>query len=339
MTAGGERADERPARDARHAPAAVLRDAEQAGRLRRLPAPLPVRLRRPADPAEGPALGAQHRRRRRCTPRCGRGGTCRSSSRTTGAARQLLYSAWSQNGFRDAEQSERWRARAAGWLTDYVADARSHRRAGRQRAHRRRDHRAAGAVRPDRPDRPARRRARDRRLQDRPGAVAPTTRPAGHPRWPPTCSASGARCAGRAPGSSCTTCPAARSPSFEHTDRSLANHVRRAEDIAVDITRGDRGAGRGRGPGRRRSRRPGPAVQLVRLPAELPDRAGRRPGAGDVELPRRGRRRRLSAQAAAVAPATRSKPPHTIGERRTRCGQPQHRLPEGLAAPPSPRRR
>ena len=36
--------------------------------------------------------------------------------RTTGAARQLLYSAWSQNGFRDAEQAERWRARAAGWL-------------------------------------------------------------------------------------------------------------------------------------------------------------------------------------------------------------------------------
>src|SRR3954449_238864 len=27
--------------------------------------------------------------------------------RTTAAARQLLYSAWSQNGFRDAEQSER----------------------------------------------------------------------------------------------------------------------------------------------------------------------------------------------------------------------------------------
>jgi putative RecB family exonuclease len=41
--------------------------------------------------------------------------------RTTGAARQLLYTAWSQNGFRDAEQAGRWRARAAGWLTDYVA--------------------------------------------------------------------------------------------------------------------------------------------------------------------------------------------------------------------------
>ena len=41
--------------------------------------------------------------------------------RTTAAARQLLYAAWSPNGFRDAAQSERWRARAAGWLTDYVA--------------------------------------------------------------------------------------------------------------------------------------------------------------------------------------------------------------------------
>src|SRR4029453_12777151 len=41
--------------------------------------------------------------------------------RTTGAARQLLYAAWSQKGFRDAEQSERWRARAAGWAAHYLA--------------------------------------------------------------------------------------------------------------------------------------------------------------------------------------------------------------------------
>jgi RecB family exonuclease len=40
--------------------------------------------------------------------------------RTAQAARQLLYGVWSTAGFRDAEQSERWRARAAGWLTDYV---------------------------------------------------------------------------------------------------------------------------------------------------------------------------------------------------------------------------
>ncbi len=41
--------------------------------------------------------------------------------RTTGAARQLLYSVWSRTGFRDDEQADRWRSRAAGWLTDYVA--------------------------------------------------------------------------------------------------------------------------------------------------------------------------------------------------------------------------
>ena len=40
--------------------------------------------------------------------------------RTPAAARQLLYAGWSQTGFRDAEQAERWRARAAGWITDYV---------------------------------------------------------------------------------------------------------------------------------------------------------------------------------------------------------------------------
>src|SRR3954463_9062733 len=51
----------------------------------------------------------------------GGGGARRGERRPPAAPRQLLYSVWSQNGFRDAEQSERWRARAAGWLTDYVA--------------------------------------------------------------------------------------------------------------------------------------------------------------------------------------------------------------------------
>src|SRR3954465_11013308 len=41
--------------------------------------------------------------------------------RTTAAARQLLYRVWSPVGFRDDEQAARWRARAAGWLTDYVS--------------------------------------------------------------------------------------------------------------------------------------------------------------------------------------------------------------------------
>src|SRR3954465_101087 len=42
---------------------------------------------------------------------------------TPAAARQLLYGVWSPAGFRDTEQSERWRARAAGWLTDHLAAA------------------------------------------------------------------------------------------------------------------------------------------------------------------------------------------------------------------------
>src|SRR4051794_4533494 len=41
--------------------------------------------------------------------------------RTPAAARQLLYGVWSRTGFRDEEQADRWRARAAGWLTDYVS--------------------------------------------------------------------------------------------------------------------------------------------------------------------------------------------------------------------------
>src|SRR3954462_2865677 len=41
--------------------------------------------------------------------------------RPTGAARQLLSSVWSPAGSRGEERSARWAARAAGWLTDYVA--------------------------------------------------------------------------------------------------------------------------------------------------------------------------------------------------------------------------
>ena len=59
----------------------------------------------------------------RCTRRCGRGGSCRGRARgRPAAARQLLYGVWSRTGFRDDEQAERWRARAAGWLTDYVGE-------------------------------------------------------------------------------------------------------------------------------------------------------------------------------------------------------------------------
>src|SRR3712207_8637556 len=39
--------------------------------------------------------------------------------RTPAAARQLLYAAWTPAGFRDDDQSDRCRARAGGWVTDY----------------------------------------------------------------------------------------------------------------------------------------------------------------------------------------------------------------------------
>src|SRR3954471_13571597 len=40
--------------------------------------------------------------------------------RTPAAARQMPYSVGPAHGFRDDEQADRWRARAAGWVTDYV---------------------------------------------------------------------------------------------------------------------------------------------------------------------------------------------------------------------------
>ena len=264
---------ERPARPARACP---------GGCSRRRPSKLatfadcPRRYRfayvdRP-DPAEGAAVGAQHGRLRGARraallvgpaartphPGCAHGSSCTRAGRRTGSAMPSRPSAGAP--------------RAAGWLTDYVAGLDPADEPRRHRAHRRRDHRAAGALRADRPDRPARRRAGGRRLQDRPARSAPTTRPAAHPRWPPTCSASGARCAVPAAGWSCTTCPRGTVAAFEHTERSLANHVRRAEDIAARHHHRDRGAGRGSRPRRRVPGRARPPVQLVRLPAQLPDR-------------------------------------------------------------------
>ncbi len=53
------------------------------------------------------------------------------------------------------------------------------------------------------------------------------------PSRPRACSA------GRATGSSCTTCPRAPSPSHEHTDESLARKIAEAESIASDLRRAD----------------------------------------------------------------------------------------------------
>ena len=280
-----------------------------------------------------------------CTRRCARGGTCRSSAALPVPARQLLYSAWSQNGFRDAEQSERWRARAAGWLTDYVAGLDpTDEPVGTERTVGATTERLALSGRVDRIDQ----RGDELVVVDyKTGRCpAPTTRRAAHRRWPPTCSASGARCAGRAAGSSCTTCPAARSP------RSSTPSGRWPTTSA--------------GPRTSPSTSPPPPRRWP--PAQDPDEAfpavpgGSAAGAtsGRAARPARRRRRRgrrgassprttslneagpvtgRAAKSGGRCPTTARTRPATIGDRRARCGSRSSACRKALQRRPSPRRR
>src|SRR4029453_13344240 len=174
-----------------------------------------------ADPRRGPAAR--------------RGGARPGGRRTTAAARQLLYTAWSQNGFRDAEQADRWRARAAGWLTDYVATLDpTDEPVGNERTVGATTERLALSGRVDRIDQ----RGDELVIVDYKTGRVPSTDD--EARGSPALAAYvlGARRTLRRP---CTRVELHHLPSgtvaaFEHTDRSLANHVRRAEDIAVDIT-------------------------------------------------------------------------------------------------------
>src|SRR3954465_6388215 len=155
--------------------------------------------------------------------------------RTTGAARQLLYSVWSPVGFRDDEQAARWRARAAGWLTEYVAGldpaeepVRTERPVGCT------TQRLALSGRVDRIDQ----RGDELVIVDyKTGRVPSTDDDA---RGSPALAAYvlGVRRTLRRPCSRVELhhLPSGTVASFEHTERSLANHVRRAEDIAIDIT-------------------------------------------------------------------------------------------------------
>jgi putative RecB family exonuclease len=154
--------------------------------------------------------------------------------RTTAAARQLLYAAWSPNGFRDAAQSERWRARAAGWLTDYVAGLDpTDEPVGTERHVAATTERLALTGRVDRIDQ----RGDELVVVDyKTGRSICTDDEA---RGSPALAAYvlGVRRTLRRP---CTRVELHHLPSgtvaaWEHTDRSLANHVRRAEDIATDI--------------------------------------------------------------------------------------------------------
>jgi len=155
--------------------------------------------------------------------------------RTPAAARQLLYSGWSQTGFRDADQAERWRARAAGWITDYVegldpADE----PVGTERTVGATTERLALSGRVDRIDQ----RGNELVIVDyKTGRSVSTDDEA---RGSPALAAYvlGVRRTLRRPCNRVELhhLPSGTVAAFEHTERSLANHVRRAEDIAQDIT-------------------------------------------------------------------------------------------------------
>jgi RecB family exonuclease len=154
--------------------------------------------------------------------------------RTTASARQLLYANWSANGFRDEEQSARWRAKAAGWLTDYVAELDpTDEPVGTERHVACTTERLALMGRVDRIDQ----RGDELVIVDYKTGRTPSTDD--EARGSPALAAYvlGARRTLRRP---CTRVELHHLPSrtvaaWEHTDRSLANHVRRAEDIAVDL--------------------------------------------------------------------------------------------------------
>jgi putative RecB family exonuclease len=154
--------------------------------------------------------------------------------RTTVAARQLLYSVWSPAGFRDAEQAERWRARAAGWLTDYVAGLDpADEPVGTERTVGCTTERLALSGRVDRIDQ----RGDELVIVDYKTGRVPSTDD--EARGSPALAAYvlGARRTLRRPCSRVELhhLPSGTVAAFEHTDRSLANHVRRAEDVAADI--------------------------------------------------------------------------------------------------------
>ena len=154
--------------------------------------------------------------------------------RTPAAARQLLYGVWSTAGFRDAEQSDRWRARAAGWLTDYVGDLDpADEPVGTERQVAATTERLALSGRVDRIDQ----RGDELVVVDyKTGRSVCTDDEA---RGSPALAAYvlGVRRTLRRPCSRVELhhLPSGTVAAFEHTDRSLANHVRRAEDVAADI--------------------------------------------------------------------------------------------------------
>jgi RecB family exonuclease len=154
--------------------------------------------------------------------------------RTPAAARQLLYAGWSRTGFRDDEQADRWRSRAAGWLTDYLTDLDpTNEPVGTERTVGATTERLALSGRIDRIDQ----RGDELVVVDYKTGRVPSTED--EARGSPALAAYvlGVR---RTLRRACSRVELHHLPSgtvaaFEHTDRSLANHVRRAEDVAADI--------------------------------------------------------------------------------------------------------
>lgn len=154
--------------------------------------------------------------------------------RTAAAARQLLYGTWSAHGFRDDEQSQRWRARAAGWITDYLEDVDpTDEPVGTERTVGATTEQLALSGRVDRIDQ----RGDELVVVDYKTGRTPSTDD--EARGSPALAAYvlGVRRTLRRPCNRVELhhLPSGTVASFEHTERSLANHVRRAEDVAADI--------------------------------------------------------------------------------------------------------
>src|SRR3954449_4622245 len=154
--------------------------------------------------------------------------------RTPGAARQLLYTAWTPAGFRDAEQSDRWRARAAGWLTDYVAglDPTEEPRA-RERTVSTMTERMTLSGRVDRIDE----RGEELVVVDYKTGRSVSTQDEARGSQALALYVLAVRRTLRRPCNRVELhhLPSGTVAAFEHTEKSLANHVRRAEDVAADI--------------------------------------------------------------------------------------------------------
>lgn len=154
--------------------------------------------------------------------------------RTAASARQLLYAAWTPAGFRDDEQSDRWRARAAGWLTEFVADLDPEvEPRARERTVSTTTERMTLSGRVDRIDE----RGEELVVVDYKTGRNPSTDDEARGSQALALYVLAVRRTLRRP---CTRVelhhvPTGTVASFEHTERSLANHARRAEDIAIDI--------------------------------------------------------------------------------------------------------